>query len=86
MGVKAMTEPRRVEGPLKSRADAEVTGDLWTLAGKQEDVIFLSEGDKARVRDFVSEAVQAITLSYAQPCRWWQFGCKAARKKLEQED
>ena len=79
--MRALTEAREVEGPIKKRADAKLTGDLWTLAGHQEDVIVLSEGDKVRVRDFVSEAIRLITLNHQPPCKWWQFGCKKARQE-----
>jgi hypothetical protein len=78
--VKALTEPREVEGAIKSRADAKLTGELWTLAGHQEDAFVLSEGDKVRVREFVTESIQLITNAH-NPCKWWQFGCKSSRRQ-----
>lgn len=78
LGVQALTEPTRVEGAIQSRADARTNGDLWLLAGRQADAIDKANDDKARLRQFIQEATEAIE-NGREPCRWWQVGCRLSR-------
>lgn len=80
LGVKALTEPNEVQGPIQHREQAETNGDLWVLSGRQDDVIDLEHDDKRRLRQFIAEAVAAIERGRQPECRWWQFGCKRERE------
>ena len=83
MGVNQLATPRTVQGPIQRRAEATNNGELWQLSGNQEDAFGLSEGDKLRIKEFVSQAVAAINLANLGDCSWYDFKCRSERKKLQ---
>lgn len=79
LGVKALTEPTRVEGPIQTRDQAETNGELWLLSGRQEDALGLANRDKARVRLFTLDALETLRAARQPDCRWWDWRCWRAR-------
>lgn len=85
LGVQQLTKPRPVTGPTQRRADAATNGELWQYAGAREDQAELSEGDKARVQDFVQDSIAAMKLARIGACGWFDFACRRARKAVQKE-
>jgi len=81
LGVHQLTQPRVVPGPIQHPDQAETTEQVWNLSLDLDDVHWLGEGDKVRVRDFVDQAVKLIAESRMAPCKLWQFKCKSERAK-----
>lgn len=52
--------------------------------GDLEDTVLASETDKAVGLSNLSRGIQRIRLSL-NPCRWWQFGCKAEARRLNRQ-
>ncbi|QIN95198.1 hypothetical protein DLP3_035 [Stenotrophomonas phage vB_SmaS_DLP_3] len=75
--VNKMAEAREVPPVSGSNRmeDQTVFGDAYVLGINLENTLWLSEGDKRRIKEFVSEAMQAIREA-RNPCRWWEFSCK----------
>ncbi len=70
-----MTQPREISGPVKTRAQAETNGQLWELAGAQEDALVLSNEDKERIRQFVKDAVTIYEKSQKKACGPLNWRC-----------
>lgn len=68
MGVQTMTEPRGNE--LKNPEDVRDTEEAWNLLLDLDDVKWLSNRDKAGIRDFVERAVERIKES-RRSCSTW---------------
>jgi hypothetical protein len=51
--VDALTEPTVIEGPDKTRSDADTNGELWEFAGQAEDAVKRANDDKRRLREQV---------------------------------
>lgn len=76
LGVHALTEPRAVAGPIQHPDQAETNGQLMSVATDLDDVHWLDEQDKTRLRTFVDKAVVLIGQSRAAVCGWWNVACK----------
>lgn len=72
LGVRALTEPRAIDGDIPTLDAAETFGQVWEFAGNAEEGHWLSERDKAVTRNFVEKAAAAIAEARLPPCRWWQ--------------
>ena len=72
LGVQALTEPRTPAGNTQRLEDAATVGQAWDYAGDLEDALWLSNRDKANLRNFVDKATAAIETSRLPECRWWQ--------------
>ena len=81
LGVKHLTEKRRVEGSIQHRDEAETNGQLWNYAGRLEDKSELDDGDKDRLRSFIDEALDAIQRSRQAPCHPLNLACRWSRRK-----
>lgn len=79
LGVKALTEPRVVSGPVQHPDQAKDNGELMDLALDLDDIAFLSNEDKRRLRQFVFEAADAIDKARRPACRWYQLACHRGR-------
>lgn len=53
--VEALTQPTEIEGPVKTRGDAEKNGDLWEFAGQAEDAVNSCNLDKTRLKKAVKD-------------------------------
>lgn len=71
-GVRALTEPRVIEGEVAHLDEAETWQQVWDYAGDAEEAHWLSERDKARTLRFVERSAAAIAQGRLPPCRWWQ--------------
>lgn len=83
LGVKHLTEQRRVEGAIQHRDEAETNGQLWSYAGRLEDKSELDDGDKLRIRSFVDDAIDAVARSRQEPCAWYDARCRWKRAHPE---
>lgn len=72
LGVQALTEPRSPAGSVQRLEDAATVGETWDYAADLEDALWLSNRDKANLRQFVDKATAAIESSRLPECRWWQ--------------
>jgi hypothetical protein len=72
LGVQALTEPRTPAGDVQRLEDAATVGQAWDYAGDLEDALWLSNRDKANLRQFVNKATAAIEASRLPECRWFQ--------------
>lgn len=79
LGVEQMTQPRTVAGSLQHADEARTNGELMNYALNVEDALWLSNGDKVRVRSFVNSALSVIASGRLPPCRWLDFACKHGR-------
>lgn len=77
LGVEALTQPREPAGEVQRSEDAATAGQAWDLLLDLEDLDYLHEQDKHRLRVFVNKSLDAIAASRAEPCRWWQRACHA---------
>lgn len=76
LGVQVLTKPREVAGEIKYLDEAKTNDEAYTFAGNAEEAFWLSERDKAGLREFVEGAVERIRLSRVPACRWYQLSCK----------
>lgn len=76
LAVNSMTQPRQPNADVKRVEDAQDTGQLFALAMAQEETIWLSNQDKARIRTFVNDALDLIEKSRRAPCSRWNIFCK----------
>lgn len=65
--VEALTAPTVIEGPVKSRRDAETTGQLWNFAGQAEAAVLSCNLDKELLREGLQQPQNEPTR------RWWEF-------------
>lgn len=72
LAVKVLTEPRRPAGDIQHLDEAETYGQAWDYAGDVEEALWLAEGDKARVRELVTQSAALIEAGRLPACRWWQ--------------
>jgi len=80
LGVHTLTEPREVAGPIKHPDEAEKNGQLMAVATDLDDLAWLDEKDKVRVRSFVDQAVILIAQGRAEACSWWNLACRHRRR------
>lgn len=71
LGVQTMTKPREVEGDIKNPEDVQTGEQAWSLLLDLDDIRWLSNRDKAGIREFVEGAAERIKQSYKAPCSWW---------------
>lgn len=81
LGVKALAQPREVQGAIQNPEDAENTEQAWDLLLKLDDIKYLSNGDKQRIYTFVDDSLKLIAKSRQRVCRWYQLKCKRTNKE-----
>ncbi len=74
-GVRSMTEPREPKSDVTRVEDTTDTGQLFALAMALEEVKLLSNEDKRRLREFITDSLDIIDTSRRPaPCPRWRLG------------
>lgn len=76
LGVHALTKPRQIAGKYQHLDEATTTDEAYTFGGNAEEAFWLSERDKAGLKEFVDNALDLIAKSRRAPCPRWKFWCK----------
>lgn len=82
LGVHTLTEPREVAGDIKHPDEAETNHQLMAVATDLDDVAWLSNQDKVRLRSFVDSALVIIAQSQQVACSWWNIACRHRQKAV----
>lgn len=84
INVERDLQPRTLRnGKAYCAEDATTEGEQDTCLGNVEALAIQSNADKARARATLRSGVNRIKAGRIS-CSWWQFGCKAERRVLQQ--
>lgn len=81
LGVQALTQPRQPNGDIQRAEDAKTSGQVFNYALDLEDVNWLQNDDKARLRTFVTKSLDTIEASRFT-CRWYELACRRRLRQL----
>jgi hypothetical protein len=85
IGVEELTREREPQSRVTRAEDVTTVEEAGELLIALEDVDWLHEDDKRRLRRFVTRSVERIRISLEPPCQWWNVSCKMDQRGRRQD-